>query len=85
MQAVARKNGYIELEKLFQNPECKIIDWENDAEMKSALSLSKIKSVFSYLGDIWIYKDSEDGDTEYLELIAEELHMILVFLVHTMI
>lgn len=73
MQNVKRKNGYIELEKLFRNPECKIIDWKNEAEMKSDLSFSKVQSVFSYLGDIWIYKDSNDENTEYLELIAEEL------------
>lgn len=73
MKGVARENGYIELEKLFQNSECKLIDWKKDKEMKSTFSCSKVKFIFSYLGDTWIYKDSLYKNNEYLELIAEEL------------
>ncbi len=68
----ARKNGFIDLEKVFANPKCKLIPWKMNETNIEEYGHSKIKYIFKYNDEIWLYKYN-GFRYAYMELIAEEL------------
>jgi len=73
MENEFRNDGYIELERIFEKDECTLIDFEDMPEQRNNFSTSSVKTIFSYKGDIWLFRPEFDKNISYIELILEEL------------
>ena len=73
MENEVRKHGYITLERIFSKDECTLINFEYLPNHINLFSISNIQEIFSYQGDIWLFKPEVIENTSYLELIVEEL------------
>lgn len=72
MENEIRKDGYIKLERIFEKDECTLMNLEEISESNEIIAESSIKTVFSYLGEIWLFKQ-DYKNTSYIELVLEEL------------
>lgn len=73
MKNVKRKNGFINLDELANDPSFRMIPWRNNESMVEEFGHSHIKYIFYYNNEIYIYKTPDYTHQCYYELIAEEL------------